>query len=76
MNNPKNRLTLDQIYALIDDIVIPQIPDEVKFIEFETENCLGEILSKNKTIRVSLSDGQVFTISPEGETNKCVQQNT
>lgn len=75
--SPKVKLTLDQIYALIDKVVIPQSPTELKFIEVEVENNVGEILSIDKSIRVSLSNGQIFSISSEGATNElCYHQNT
>ena len=64
------KLTIDQVYSLVEDIVLNKKPEEAQTLEIRTYYKTSELLRKNKSILIEFPNSEAYLISPEGRTER------
>lgn len=65
-------MTIDQVYSLVEDIVLEKSPQEAKTIKIRSYYKFSEIFRRNKTVLIELPNLETYLISPEGKTERLV----
>lgn len=65
-------MTIDQVYSLVEDIVLVKSPQEAQTLKIRSFYKFSELFKRNKTVLIELSNSETYLISPEGKTERLI----